>query len=54
MEFLELDDQFYQRVRKFILASVKDESVADDLIQETFIKIQENLGSLRDPAKISS
>jgi RNA polymerase sigma-70 factor (ECF subfamily) len=50
MEFLELYDQFYQRVRKFILASVKDESVANDLIQETFIKIQENLGSLRDPA----
>ncbi len=54
MEFLEIYDQFYQRVRKFILASVKDESVADDLIQETFIKIQENLDSLRDPAKISS
>ena len=53
MEFLELYDQFYQRVRKFILASVKNESVADDLIQETFIKIQENLNSLRDPAKIS-
>ena len=53
MEFLELYDQFYQRVRKFILASVKNESVADYLIQETFIKIQENLGSLRDPAKIS-
>jgi len=54
MEFLQLYDQFYQRVRKFILASVKDESAADDLIQETFIKIQENLDSLRDPAKISS
>ena len=53
MEFLEIYDQFYQRVRKFIMASVKDESVADDLIQETFIKIQENLDSLRDPAKIS-
>jgi len=54
MEFLEIYDQFYQRVRKFILASVKDDSVADDFIQETFIKIQENLDSLRDPAKISS
>ena len=54
MEFLELYDQFYQRVRKFILAAVKDESVAADLIQETFIRIQENLDSLRDPAKISS
>ena len=54
MEFLEIYDQFYQRVRKFILASVRDESFADDLIQETFLRIQENLDSVRDPAKISS
>src|SRR4030043_306367 len=54
MDLLEIHDQYYQRVRKFILASVKDESVADDLIQETFIKIQENLDSVREPAKISS
>jgi RNA polymerase sigma-70 factor (ECF subfamily) len=54
MEFLEIYDPFYQRVRKFILASVRDESVADDLIQETFLRIQENLDSVRDPAKISS
>ena len=54
MEFLELYDQFYQRVRRFILASVRNESVADDLIQETFIKVQEKYESLRDPAKISS
>jgi RNA polymerase sigma-70 factor (ECF subfamily) len=54
MDVLEIHDQYYQRVRKFILASVKDESVADDLIQEAFIKIQENLDSVRDPAKLSS
>ena len=34
MDFLEIHDQFYERVRKFILASVRDESVADDLVQE--------------------
>jgi len=54
MDLLEIHDQYYHRVRKFILTSVKDESVADDLIQETFIRIQENLDSVRDPAKISS
>jgi RNA polymerase sigma-70 factor, ECF subfamily len=54
VNLLEIQDQYYHRVRKFILTSVRDESVADDLIQETFIKIQENLDSLRDPAKISS
>ena len=54
MDLLQIHDQYYQRVRKFILASVKDESVADDLTQETFIRIQGNLGALRDRSKISS
>jgi RNA polymerase sigma-70 factor (ECF subfamily) len=54
MDLLEIHDQYYHRVRKFILASVKNESVADDLVQETFIKIQENLDSVRDPEKLSS
>ena len=54
MDVLGIQDQYYHRVRKFILASVKNESVADDLVQETFIRIQENLDSVRDPEKISS
>jgi RNA polymerase sigma-70 factor, ECF subfamily len=54
MDLLEIQDQYYERVRKFILATVKDDSVADDIIQEAFIRIQENLDSMRDPAKISS
>jgi len=54
MDFLEIHDQFYQRIRKFILASVRDESVADDLVQDTFIRIQENLDSVKDPSKVSS
>jgi len=54
MNFLEIHDQFYERVRKFILASVRDESAADDLVQEAFMRIQENLDSVRDPAKVSS
>ena len=54
MDLFTIHDQYYHRVRKFILASVKNESVADDLIQETFIKIQENLNTVRDPEKISS
>ena len=54
MDLLGIHDQYYERVRKFILASVKNESVADDLVQETFIKIQENLDSVREPERISS
>jgi len=53
MEFWDIYDQYYVRVRRFILALVKDEWVADDLIQETFLKIQNNLKSLKDPSKLS-
>jgi len=54
MDLLGIHDQYYHRVRKFILASVRNESVTDDLVQETFKKIQENLDSVRDPEKMSS
>jgi RNA polymerase sigma-70 factor (ECF subfamily) len=54
MEFWEIYDQDYSRVRKFILALVRDEWVADDLIQETFLKVQQNIKSLRDPSRLSS
>jgi RNA polymerase sigma-70 factor (ECF subfamily) len=54
MEFYEIYDQYYSRVRKFILALVKDEWVADDVIQETFLKVQQNIESLRDPSRLSS
>ena len=54
MDFWKIYDQYYNAVRKFILAYTKDEWVADDLIQETFIKVQKNLKSVKDPAKLSS
>ncbi len=54
MEFWEIYDPYYAKVRKFILAIVKDTCTADDLIQETFLRVQENLGTLKDPSKLSS
>ncbi len=54
MEFWDTYDQYYAKVRRFILALVKDEWVADDLIQETFIRVQQNVESLRDASKLSS
>jgi RNA polymerase sigma-70 factor (ECF subfamily) len=54
MDFWKIYDQHYNPVRKFILAYVKDEWAADDLIQETFIKVQKNLKTIKDPSKTSS
>ena len=54
MEFWDIYYQYYERVRKFILTIIKDEWVADDIIQETFTRIQKNINQLKDPTKISA
>ena len=54
MEFWDIYYQYYERVRKFILTVIKDEWVADDIIQETFVRIQKNFNQLKDPTKISA
>ena len=54
MEFFDIYDQYYQRVRNFILALVRDEWAADDLTQETFIRVQSNIGTLKDSSKLAS
>ncbi len=52
MEFFEIYDQNYGRVRKFILALIRDEWTADDLTQETFIRVRSNLDALKDTSKL--
>ncbi len=54
MDFYEVYEQYYDRVRRFILASVKNRWVADDLVQETFLRVLQNLTAVRDQAKLSS
>ncbi len=54
MDFWSLYDLQYDKVRRFILAMVKSEADADDLVQETFIRVQNNLESLKDPSRASA
>ena len=54
MEFWEIYDGHYGRVKRVVLALVRDEWAADDLTQETFVRVQDHLAELRDPAKLSS
>lgn len=54
MHLTEIYDEYYQRVRKFILHTVRNDWVADDLVQETFIRINNNLGNVRDAAKLKA
>jgi RNA polymerase sigma-70 factor (ECF subfamily) len=54
MEFSEISDQYYDRVGKFVLSTVKDQWAAEDILQETFVRVRKNQESLKDPSKISS
>jgi len=54
MEFWEIYDEHYVRVKRVIRALVRDEWASDDLTQETFVKVQDHLAELRDPAKVAS
>jgi RNA polymerase sigma-70 factor, ECF subfamily len=54
VNFWDIYHQYYDRVRRFIFALVKDEWAADDLIQETFIKAQKNLNQVKEAPKITS
>ena len=54
MDFYEVYEQYHDRVRRFILATVKNRWAADDLIQETFLRVLQHLSQVRDPERLSS
>ena len=54
MDLMKIYDQYHDRVNRFIRSLVKDDWAADDLIQETFIKIRNNIETVRDSEKVSS
>ncbi|MFC1823028.1 RNA polymerase sigma factor [Thermodesulfobacteriota bacterium] len=52
MEFVEIYDTHFQKVRSFIVGMTGDNWAADDLAQETFIRVRKNLKDLRDRTKL--
>ena len=52
MDFLEIYDLYHGPVKTFILKMVGDPWITDDLTQDTFIKVQENLIGLKDVSKL--
>jgi len=44
--------QFGEQLKFFILKKIKDKSIADDILQEVFIKIHANIKTLKDDQKI--
>lgn len=47
-------ETYHQDIRRFILSKVKNEQIADDILQDTFIKIHTRLDSINDNKKLKS
>lgn len=47
-------ETFHSGLRHFILQRVPDEQSADDVLQETFLKIHTRIATLRDEEKLQS
>ena len=46
--------QLGNKLRAFILSKVHDETIADDILQEVFLKMHLNIDTLNDDTKIQS
>lgn len=46
--------EFSTKLKQFILKRVSDKDDAEDILQEVFMKIHSNIGTLRDKSKIQS
>ncbi|MBO6880580.1 sigma-70 family RNA polymerase sigma factor [Winogradskyella sp.] len=47
-------DTYSGDIRRFILSEVKDKMVADDILQDTFIKVNTKLHTLKDDDKLKA
>jgi RNA polymerase sigma-70 factor (ECF subfamily) len=45
-------DESRNRLHSFIERRVRNDADADDILQDVFVKIHQNIGELKDPAKI--
>ncbi len=54
MIFFDIYDKHYSEIKRFIAITVKDAWIADDLTQETFLRVERKLDTLEDPSKVRS
>lgn len=54
MEINNIHATFHQSLRQFIISKINDPDDAEDILQEVFIKLASNLGSLKDREKLRS
>jgi RNA polymerase sigma-70 factor (ECF subfamily) len=54
MDFWEVSESQYSRVRAYALSMLRDRAAAEDVVQETFLRVQRGLATLREPEKVTS
>lgn len=47
-------NSYHKDLQKFIISKVKDKAIADDILQDSFLKIHTKLNTLKDITKIKS
>lgn len=46
--------QYHDRVQRFVQRRVSDPDVAEDIVQDVFLKVHGRLGTLRDPERLEA
>lgn len=46
--------QFHQKLKSFIISKIKDDALADDILQEIFIRIHSSIHTLKDEKRLQS
>ena len=54
MDFWEIYDRYYARVRGYAASMLRDSAAGEDVVQETFLRAQSHLESIREPDKVAA
>jgi RNA polymerase sigma-70 factor, ECF subfamily len=54
MDYWEISESHYSRVRAYAMSMLRERAAAEDVVQETFLRVQHGLSALREPAKVTS
>jgi RNA polymerase sigma-70 factor, ECF subfamily len=54
VDFWEVSERYYPRVRAYAVSLLHDQAAAEDVVQETFLRVQRGLSELREPDKVTA
>jgi RNA polymerase sigma-70 factor, ECF subfamily len=54
VDFWEISDSHYPRVRAYAVSLLRDRAAAEDVVQETFLRVRRGLETLHDPARVTA